>query len=112
MRRILLIGGALMLVLTAVGVAVSPSQAATPDVARTTLTFDVEFSPFTLIATNNDRDPTAPISVGDEIVFHDHLFVHGTRVGDDAGSCVILEPGPDYLSNCTIVFRLPAGNLS
>lgn len=72
MRRVALIGSASVLVLGLVGVLSSSavSQAAEPTAAKSnTLTFDVVFSPFTLIAANNVRDPNAPFSLGDEIVF-------------------------------------------
>ena len=61
MRRVALIGAAAALVLGMGGVvAVSAaSQAAEPSPAKSrTLTFDVVFSPFSLVAANNERDPT------------------------------------------------------
>jgi hypothetical protein len=113
MRKISLASAAAVVLLIAVVLSVSASQAAEPAVTKsTTLTFDVLFSPFTVIATNNERDPNSPISLGDETLFHDQLLSHGKRVGDDAGSCVILSAGPEYLSNCTLVFRLPGGTIT
>jgi allene oxide cyclase-like protein len=115
MRRIALIGSASALLLGLVGVLSSSvaSQAAEPAAAKaTTLTFDVVFSPFTVIAANNVRDPNSPFSVGDEIVFRDQLLSHGKQVGDDAGSCVIVTITPDVVANCTGVFRVPGGTIA
>jgi hypothetical protein len=53
------------------------------------LTFEMVFRPFSPIAANNQRDPHSPFALGDELVFHDQLFSHRRRVGDDVGSCVI-----------------------
>ena len=115
MRKLALTGAAVALVLALAGVvAVSAaSQAAEPNNHRPkTLTFDVVFSPFTPIAANNVRDPNSPFALGDEIVFHDQLFTGGKRVGDDLGSCVIAAVTPELLANCTLVIRLPGGNLT
>lgn len=71
----------------------------------TTMKFDVKFSPFNYI----DLGKPGP-SAADEIVFHDRLFQHGKQVGDDLGSCVVVEP--TGLSNCTGVVRLAGGTLT
>ncbi|MGB8383085.1 MAG: hypothetical protein WCG47_17870 [Dermatophilaceae bacterium] len=63
------------------------------------LTFRVMFSPFNY----TDLGPTGP-SAADVIVFHDQLFQTGNRVGDEVGSCVLVDP--TGLSNCTGVVRL------
>jgi hypothetical protein len=79
------------------------------------LVFDVEFSPLTIVATNNVRDPNAPFSLGDEILFHDQLFVQGRPAGNSVGSCVVVTLPPDTpeaLANCTGVFRLAGGNIA
>lgn len=75
----------------------------------TRLHFNVRFSPFTLI----DVDHSGPrdISDGDEIVFHDRLLRHGHRIGDEGGSCVVVD-GEAALANCTGVIRLPRGLIS
>jgi hypothetical protein len=115
MRRVALTSAAVALVLGLAGVVAvaAASQAAEPGTATSkTLTFDVVFSPFTAIATNNERDPNSPIALGDEIVFHDQLFAGGKHVGDELGSCVIVAPAPELLGNCTIVIRLPDGNIT
>jgi hypothetical protein len=64
-----------------------------------TLTFDVRFSPFNY----TDLGPAGP-SAADVIVFHDTLLQHGRRVGDEVGSCVLVDPAG--LANCTAVVRL------
>jgi hypothetical protein len=115
MRKVALAGAAAALVLGLAGVVAiaAASQAAEPSTARSmTLTFDVVFSPLTIVATNNERDPNSPFSLGDEIVFHDQLFSKGKRVGDSVGSCVIAAITPEALANCSVVFRLPGGNIT
>ena len=116
MRRVALTGAAVALVLGLAGVVVlsAASQAAQPstDKARL-LTFEVVFSPFSPIAANNQRDPNSPFALGDELVFHDQLFSHGRRVGDDVGSCVIASiTASELAANCSLVIRLPEGNLT
>jgi Allene oxide cyclase barrel like domain len=114
MRKLTLIGVAAVLMLGLAGVAsvAAASQTQPSPPTAKTLNLDVAFSPFTAAATNNVRDPNSPISVGDEVVFHDQLLMDGTPVGDDVGSCVIVSPAPELLSNCTIVVRLPDGDIS
>jgi hypothetical protein len=64
-----------------------------------TLRFDVQFSPFSY------TDLGAPgLSAADAIVFHDTLSSGGRQVGDEVGSCVVVDPSG--LSNCTAVLRL------
>ena len=116
MRRVALTGAALALVLGLAGAVAgsAASQAAEPSTHKAkTLTFDVVFSPFSPIAANNVRDPNADFALGDELVFHDQLFAKGSRVGDDLGSCVIASiTTSELLANCTLVIRLPGGNLT
>jgi hypothetical protein len=113
MRKVALTGSAAALVLALIVVITAASQAAEPSTHKAkTLTFDVVFSPFTPIAANNERDPNSPFALGDEIVFHDQLFANGKRVGDDLGSCVIASLTPQLLANCSMVIRLPDGNLT
>lgn len=80
-----------------------------PESTARRLHFDVRFSPFNLV----DVDGSGPdnFSDGDEIVFHDRLFRHGRRVGDEGGSCVIVN-GDTGLANCTAVIRLPHGQIA
>jgi len=116
MPKLALTATAAALVLTLAGVmaASAASQAAEPSTAKaTTLTFHVVFSPFAPIAANNQRDPNSPFALGDEIVFHDQLYANGKRVSDELGSCVIASNTPPaLLANCSVVFRLPGGNLT
>jgi hypothetical protein len=77
-----------------------------------TLQFDVRFSPQALIATANERDPDSPLSLGDANVFHDQLLVDEERVGDQTGSCVITALAPQILANCSLVVRLPDGEIT
>ena len=72
---------------------------------RTTrLHFDVVFSPF------NYTDLGAPgPGAPDAIVFHDRLLRAGRQVGDDVGSCTVVEAG---LANCTAVIRLRGGTIA
>jgi Dirigent-like protein len=115
MRNVALTGAAAALVLGLVGVvgASAASQAAQPSTAKaTTLTFHVVFSPFAPIAANNERPPNSPYALGDELVFHDQLYANGKRVGDELGSCVIASITRQLLANCSVVFRLPGGNLA
>lgn len=44
------------------------------------------------------------VSAADVIVFHDQLTVNGSSVGDEVGSCVVVDP--TGLSNCTGVVQL------
>lgn len=61
--------------------------------------FHVVFSPFNY----TDLGATGP-SAADVIVFHDQLQQNGRKVGDEVGSCVLVEA--NGLSNCTGVIRL------
>jgi hypothetical protein len=84
-----------------------PVAAATTGGSQTpTLRFDVKFSPFNLIDVGKPN-----LSDGDEIVFHDQLFSHGRKVGDELGSCVIVDEVA-VLGNCTMVIRLAQGDIS
>ena len=75
--------------------------------------FDVVFSPFSPIAANNVRPPNSPFALGDELTFHDQLFSRGQHAGDEVGSCVIVSIPPDpTLANCSLVARLPGGNIT
>jgi hypothetical protein len=63
------------------------------------MTFHVVFEPF------NYTDLGAPgPSAADVIVFHDQLFQNGKAVGDEVGSCILVDA--TGLSNCTAVIRL------
>jgi hypothetical protein len=116
MRRVSVVGAAAVVMLAVaavVGVSVASEAAAPSAVKAKTLIFGVVFSPFSPVAANNVRDPNSPLALGDELVFHDRLFAHGQRVGDEVGSCVIVSvPPAATLANCSLVVRLPAGNIT
>ena len=114
MRKIFLTGAAVALALGVAGAIAIPaaSQAARSSPAKSrTLVFHVVFSPFELVQANNARNPDSPYSLGDEIVFHDQLFSSGQHVGDEAGSCVIVDVSP-VLANCSDVVRLRDGTIT
>src|SRR5690348_5223307 len=102
MRKVPLASAAAALVLGVAGaVAISAaSQAAGPSPAKSkTLVFHVVFSPPEFIRANNVRNPRSPFALGDELVFHDQLFASGQHVGDEGGSCVIVDLS-QLLANC------------
>ncbi len=115
MRRTALIAAISALIFGLAGVLTVSAVSQADDRRRdepTTLVFDVQFSPQTLIATNNERDPNSPVALGDANVFHDQLFMDGERVGDEVGSCVIVALTPEVLANCSLVVRLPDGEIT
>ena len=114
MRNVALTAVAIALVLGLVGagsLAAAPDRAASGAAPARTLRFEVRFSPFSLVPVNPVRDPTAPFALGDELTFHDLLFADGRQVGDDGGSCVIIDVG-QALASCTEVIRLPGGTIA
>ena len=115
MRRPVLVAAGTALLLGLAG-ALSLSAVSRADEDRGdasgSLVFDVRFSPQTLVATNNERDPNSPLALGDANLFHDQLSVDGEQVGDEAGSCVIVALTPQVLANCSIVVRLPDGHIT
>jgi hypothetical protein len=92
--------------------AAASSSAANPATAgSTTLIFSVHFSPFEALHLNPNPDPKTGFGFGDELTFHDQLFAHGQRAGDEGGSCVVVD-GSQPLANCTEVIRLQQGTIS
>ena len=79
--------------------------------AGKTLTLDVHFSPFEIVPSNASPDPNSPFKLGDLLIFHDLLFVSGKQVGDEAGFCVIVDPGQG-LANCNSTIRLAGGTIT
>jgi hypothetical protein len=93
--------------------AATASQAAVPSAANSkTLTFNVVFSPHTVIAANNVRPKNSPVALGDEVIFNDQLFSGSQHVGETAGSCVIVALTPQVLNNCSAVFEVPGGTIT
>jgi hypothetical protein len=94
----------------------SPASAA---IRGTTLSFDVQFSPFFLLDFSSDgvREVTdisqSSPSIGDESVFQDQLLQSGKVVGQDGGSCTItrvdLTATPPLDTACQVTFDLPRG---
>ena len=114
MRNVTLTAVAIALVLGLVGagsLAAAPDRAAGGAAAARTLRFEVRFSDFSLIPVNPERDPTTHLGLGDELTFHDLLFANGQQVGDEGGSCVIIDAG-QALASCTEVIRLPGGTIA
>src|SRR2546423_1460586 len=114
MRNVAVAAVAIALVLGLVGagsLAAAPDRAAGGAAAARTLRFEVRVSPFSLIPVNPERDPTHPFELGDELTFHDLLFADGRQVGDDGGSCVIVDVA-QALASCTEVIRLPGGTIA
>jgi hypothetical protein len=91
--------GALLLPGAVASAGSSDGNAQHGDRDERTLQFDVHFSPFNY----TDLGRPGP-SAADVIVFHDTLLRHGQKVGDEVGSCVLVDPSG--LSNCTAVIRL------
>jgi allene oxide cyclase-like protein len=92
--------------------AAAASPAAGPSAATSkTLAWKVVFSPPEFIQANNVRNPGSGFELGDEIVFHDQLFASGQKVGDEGGSCVIIDVR-QLLANCTEVIRLQHGTIT
>ena len=104
---LLLAGGSVLNGTAAGATATAPTSASTADRSASIVRFDVEFSPFKLIDIGKDGQ----VSDGDEIVFHDTLLKHGRQVGDELGSCVIVDQTAG-LANCTMVIRVPRGKIT
>jgi hypothetical protein len=114
MRKVPLAGTVAAVVLGLAGVVsfAAVSQASGPSPAKSrTLVFHVAFSPPEFVQANNVRNPRSPFSLGDELVFHDQLFSGSQHVGDEAGSCVIVDVS-HILANCSMVVRLPGGTIT
>lgn len=109
MRRTALISTTLALLLLLGGVAIaSAAPTAKPAEPKAkTLRFDVRFSPFHLV----DADGDGATSLGDYTVFHDILLRDGQEVGDEGGTCPIVDI-QQGLIHCTGTIRLPGGQLT
>jgi hypothetical protein len=109
MRRITLnsVVLAVLVMLGGVTIAGAAPTAKPADTKAKTLRFDVRFSPFHLVDVGGDGAP----SLGDYVVFHDVLLADGEQVGDEGGTCplVDLEQG---LIHCTGTIRLQGGQIT
>jgi hypothetical protein len=98
--------------------ALAKSQASTT-IQGTTLSFDVQFSPFFVLdfSSNGVREVTdisqSSPSIGDETVFQDQLLKSGKVVGQDGGTCtathVDITATPPIDIACQVTFDLPRG---
>jgi hypothetical protein len=109
MRRTILTSTALALLLLLGGVAIAGAAPGAKPAGTTarTLRFDVRFSPFHLVDADGDGAP----SLGDYPVFHDILLRDGEEVGDEGGTCPIVDV-EQGLIHCTGTMRLPDGQLT
>ncbi|MDQ3930418.1 MAG: hypothetical protein M3328_14895 [Chloroflexota bacterium] len=114
MRKLAFMSVTIALLLSLAGIPATaaplPAERSSSDGTRT-LTFDVEFSPLSLVHVNPKPNPKTGVGLGDVITFHDRLLSEGKQVGDEAGSCVAVD-AVDVLANCTVVFRVPGGEIS
>jgi type 1 fimbria pilin len=109
MRRTALTGTALALLLLLGGVAIAGAapKAKPADTKAKTLRFDVRFSPFHLVDADGDGAP----SLGDYVVFLDVLLLDDEEVGDEGGTCPIVDV-EQGLIHCTGTIRLQEGQLT
>lgn len=109
MRRTALISTTLapLLLLGGVAIAGAAPTAKPAEPKAKTLRFDVRFSPFHLV----DADGDGATSLGDYTVFHDILLRDGQQVGDEGGTCPIVDI-QQGLIHCTGTIRLPGGQLT
>jgi hypothetical protein len=109
MRRTTLTSAALAVLFLLGGVAIAGAtpKAKPADTTAKTLRFDVRFSPFHLVDADGDGAP----SLGDYVVFHDILLADGAEVGDEGGTCPLVDV-EQGLIHCTGTVRLPAGQLT
>lgn len=98
---------ALLLLLGGVAIAGAAAKAKPAAPKAKTLRFDVRFSPFHLV----DADGDGATSVGDYPVFHDILLRNGEEVGDEGGTCPIVDV-EQGLIHCTGTIRLAEGQLT
>jgi hypothetical protein len=109
MRRITLTSAALALLLVLLGgvaIAGAAPQAKPEATNATTLRFDVRFSDFFVVDVGEPN-----LSLGDYTVFHDQLFAHGKRVGDQSGTCPIVDLGQGLI-HCTGTIRMSGGQIT
>lgn len=100
-RRVATLAGALAAVMLLLqGSSAGASADSQNGRGASTLTFDVHFSPFNLTDLTKPPGPSA----GDLIVFRDTLLRDDETVGDQVGSCVVVDDDPT--ANCTGVVRL------
>lgn len=109
MRRITLTSAAfalLLLMLGGVAIAGATPKSQPDDSNARTLRFDVLFSDFFLVDVGEPN-----LSLGDYTVFHDLLFSHGERVGDEGGTCPVVDVSQGLI-HCTGTIRLSGGQIT
>jgi hypothetical protein len=109
MRRITLTSAVfalLCILLGGVAIAAAAPQAKPEDTNTNTLRLDVQFSDFHLVDVGEPG-----LSLGDYVVFHDLLFSHGRQVGDQGGTCPVVDVGQGLI-HCTGTIRLSGGQLT
>lgn len=109
MRRIILssVVLAVLVLLGGVTIAGAAPTAKPADTKAKTLRFDVRFSPFHLVDVGGDGAP----SLGDYVVFHDVLLADGGQVGDEGGTCPLVDV-EQGLIHCTGTIRLQGGQIT
>jgi type 1 fimbria pilin len=107
MRRTIFISTAVALMLVLGGVAIAGAAPEAKPAHAKPLRFEVHFSPFHLVDVGGDGAP----SLGDYVVFHDVLLRNGKRVGDEGGSCPLVDV-EQGLIHCTGTIRLAAGQIT
>ena len=109
MRRITLTSAALALLcilLGGVAIAGAAPLAKPADTNVKTLRFDVRFSDFHLVDVGEPG-----LSLGDYPVFHDLLLSHGKQVGDQGGTCPVVDVSQGLI-HCTGTIRLSGGQIT
>jgi hypothetical protein len=89
-----------------VAIAGAVPQAKPEDTSTATLRFDVQFSDFHLVDVGEPG-----LSLGDNVVFHDLLLSGGKRVGDQGGTCPVVDVSQGLI-HCTGTIRLSGGQLT
>jgi hypothetical protein len=109
MRRITLTSAALALLLLMLGgvaIAGATPRSQPDDRNARTLRLDVQFSDFFLVDVG-----AANLSLGDYTVFHDLLFSHNRQVGDEGGTCPVVDVSQGLI-HCTGTIRLLGGQIT
>jgi hypothetical protein len=109
MRRITLTSAVLALLLIMLGgvaIAGATPQVKPDDSTARTLRFEVQFSDFFVVDVGEPN-----LSLGDYTVFHDLLFSHGERVGDEGGTCPVVDVSQGLI-HCTGTIRLSGGQIT
>jgi hypothetical protein len=96
----------LVILLGGVAIAGAAPQSTPDDTRARTLRFDVQLSDFHLVDVGEPG-----LNLGDYPVFHDLLFSHGKQVGDQGGTCPVVDVSHGLI-HCTGTIRLSGGQLT